>query len=495
MKKLVIIGAGIAGLTCGVYAQKNGFDTEIYEMHTIPGGECTGWDRKGYHFDGCLHWLVGSKPGTALHKIWRDTGALDDTVEIVHYDIYVRYEEGDAAVNFYTDAGKLEKHFLEIAPEDAPAIKKLCGALRRMGDFGMPLDRPMDMMTAGDGLKFAAKNLGSMSKIAHYNGMSMKDLTAEFKNPLLVRAMLATFPEDYTAMAFVTTLAGMNAGDCGFPRGGSRALAQRMAKRFAALGGRLHFNAKVDKILVRDGKAAGIRLEDGREIAADHVVSCADGHHTLTRLLDDKYTPPVYKELFGHPGRYPTVTSALVFLGVDADVPFKYRGLEVRRDTPFTAGGIAGDCAMITHYGFDGTMAPAGKTVLGCYYLADFDYWQALYGDREKYEAEKKKLEADAIAEATRCYPEIAGKIEVTDVVTPMTYVRYCNAWRGSWMTWIKNDKEVPRYYPGVLPGLDGFIMAGMWTLPPGGLPGAGASGRFAAHRLCLQNNMEFKTD
>ena len=64
MKKVVIIGAGIAGLTCGIYAQKNGFETEIYEQHTIPGGECTGWDRGGYHFDGCLHWLVGSKPGT-----------------------------------------------------------------------------------------------------------------------------------------------------------------------------------------------------------------------------------------------------------------------------------------------------------------------------------------------------------------------------------------------------------------------------------------------
>ncbi len=62
MKKVIIIGAGIAGLTCGVYARINGFETEIYELHTIPGGECTGWDRKGYHFDGCIHWLMGSKP-------------------------------------------------------------------------------------------------------------------------------------------------------------------------------------------------------------------------------------------------------------------------------------------------------------------------------------------------------------------------------------------------------------------------------------------------
>lgn len=495
MKKVVIIGAGIAGLTCGVYAQKSGFETEIYEMHTIPGGECTGWDRKGYHFDGCLHWLVGSKPGTSLHKIWRDTGALDDTVKIINYDVYVRYIEGDTAINFYTNSDKLEKHLVEIAPEDKSEIRKLCSALRKMGDFGMPLDKPMDMMTASDGLKFAAKNIGSLSKLSHYNKMSMKELTDGFKNPVLKRAILASFPDDYTAMAFITTMAGMNIGDCGFPQGGSRALTKRMEKKFLSLGGKVFYQAKIDKILIENGRAIGIRLTDGREILADHVVSCADGYNTFMHMLDNKYTPELYKKLFEHPKDFPTITSALVFLGVNAKVPFKYRGIEIHRDKPYTSGGIQSDCAMITHYGFDSTMAPEGKTVLGCYYLADYDYWKALYEDKDRYQAEKKKLEEDAIAEILKCYPEIEGKIEVTDVVTPMTYVRYCNAWRGSWMTWVNKVKEVPQYYPGVLPGLENFIIAGMWTLPPGGLPGAAAAGRFAAQRLCIQNNISFMTE
>jgi len=54
-KKVVIIGAGIAGLSTGFYAQKNGFSSEIYEMHTIPGGVCTSWKRGEYLFDHCLH--------------------------------------------------------------------------------------------------------------------------------------------------------------------------------------------------------------------------------------------------------------------------------------------------------------------------------------------------------------------------------------------------------------------------------------------------------
>ena len=52
VKKVIIIGAGVSGLSAGIYGQMNGFNTEIFEMHAIPGGECTGWRRKGYYFDG-----------------------------------------------------------------------------------------------------------------------------------------------------------------------------------------------------------------------------------------------------------------------------------------------------------------------------------------------------------------------------------------------------------------------------------------------------------
>jgi len=47
-RSIVIIGAGIAGLSTGCYAQINGYDTTILEMHDKPGGMCTSWTRKGY---------------------------------------------------------------------------------------------------------------------------------------------------------------------------------------------------------------------------------------------------------------------------------------------------------------------------------------------------------------------------------------------------------------------------------------------------------------
>ena len=495
MKKMVIIGAGIAGLTCGIYARMNGLETEIYERHTIPGGECTGWDRGEYHFDGCIHWLTGSKPGTSLYDLWRTTGALNDSVRIVNHEVFVRYEEDGRVVNLYTDAGKLQQHLIEISPQDEGEIKKLCKALKAMGEFGMPIERPMDKMTAGDGIKFMAKNMGKLGMLSRFNKITMKEYAGLFKEPLLQRALMAAIPGDYKANALVMSMAGMNVGDCGYPVGGSRALAKRMEQRYLSLGGKVFYKSRVENIIVKDGAAVGIKLADGREVRSDYIISCADGYATLYKMLGNKYTPQVYRNLYEHPEQHYLPTCAIVFMGVDCELGESYRAINIRREHPVSIGGVDTDIAMLLSYAYDETTAPKGKTVMACYYQGNYDYWNALYPDKEKYAQEKEKLKADAIAVLTARYPQAAGKIEATDVVTPMTYVRYCDAWRGAWMSWGEGGKDIPQYFPGEFPGLSNFIMAGMWTLPPGGLPGAAASGKFAAQRICMKEGIAFSQE
>ncbi len=493
MKKVIIIGAGIAGLTCGVYTQMNGFETQILESHAIPGGECTGWDRGGYHFDGCIQWMMGTKKDAPLNKLWQNTGALDDTVRIVNHKIYSRYEDALGTLNIYTNADEFEQELLRVAPEDKKEIGEMIRGIRKLGLLAMPIDKPMDMMNGADGLKFLAANLGAMGSMNKYNKMKIGELTDGFKSPLLRNAFRSLLSEQYTAIALLMMLAGMNAGDCGYPVGGSREIAKRMEKKYLSLGGSIQYGAKVDKILVQGGSAVGVRLADGSELLAEEVISCADGYATLKHMLDDKYTPDQYRNMFEHPDKYPTVTSSLVFMGINAEIMKDYRGLILKRQKPVLLNGVESGHLDYIGYAHDRNMSPEGKTVVCCYYEADFEYWSQLYQDREAYKKEKKRLEEDAVGALVGRFPEIEGKIEVTDVVTPMTYVRYCDAWRGTWMTWIGSDKEIPRNVSGLLPGLNHFMMAGMWTMPPGGLPGAGAAGKFAAQRLCMQNGIEFK--
>ena len=129
-KNVIIIGGGVAGLSSGIYGQLNGYDTEILEMHTLPGGQCTAWKRKDYTFDYCIHWLVGSSSGP-FHDIWKETGALDEHTEIWDPDIFVtmRMPDGEDFI-VYADIDRWEQYLLDLAPEDEKPLERcamICG--------------------------------------------------------------------------------------------------------------------------------------------------------------------------------------------------------------------------------------------------------------------------------------------------------------------------------------------------------------------------------
>jgi phytoene dehydrogenase-like protein len=68
---IIIIGAGVDGLSTGCYAQMNGYSSRIFELHELQGGLCTSWKRKGYTFDRYVEWPVGSAAGNGLYRAWR----------------------------------------------------------------------------------------------------------------------------------------------------------------------------------------------------------------------------------------------------------------------------------------------------------------------------------------------------------------------------------------------------------------------------------------
>ena len=79
-QKIVIIGGGIAGLSAGIYAQKAGFDSVVYEKHSVPGGQCTGWMREGHYIDNCICWMTCAKEGYDLWEMWKDSAICADGI-------------------------------------------------------------------------------------------------------------------------------------------------------------------------------------------------------------------------------------------------------------------------------------------------------------------------------------------------------------------------------------------------------------------------------
>jgi len=90
-REIIIIGAGLAGLSTGSYAQMNGYQSRIFEHHSQPGGVAAAWKRGEYFIDGGIHFVMGHKPGTGLYEIYQQLGIVPATrfVDMTTYGRFI----------------------------------------------------------------------------------------------------------------------------------------------------------------------------------------------------------------------------------------------------------------------------------------------------------------------------------------------------------------------------------------------------------------------
>jgi phytoene dehydrogenase-like protein len=139
-RRIVVIGAGIAGLCAGVYARQCGYDVEVLEQHDNAGGLATSWRRGDYSFETCLHWLLGANPERAMHARWREAFDID-RLNFVHPEVFARIETEDGEfLDVYANVDRMEAEFLRRAPQDAAEVRRFAAAARRFANFELPDD-------------------------------------------------------------------------------------------------------------------------------------------------------------------------------------------------------------------------------------------------------------------------------------------------------------------------------------------------------------------
>jgi phytoene dehydrogenase-like protein len=495
-KRVVVIGAGIAGLSTGCYLQMNGYQARVYEMHTLPGGLCTSWQRDGYTIDCCIHWLTGSRPGSGFYKLWQEVGLIQG-LELIDHDEFARVEFADGpTVILYTDLDRLQKHLLQIAPEDEVVLKELLAAARFMAAHELPSDLPpRELMRPGDMLRVMPRMLRIMPLLKKWNGMTIGAFTARLKNRFVRTALLQIWLPEMSAFVLVGTLAWFHGRQAGYPVGGSLPLARAIEKRFLDLGGAVEYRARVAEILVENDRAMGIRLADGRGEHADYVVSAADLHATVYDMLGGRYVDNTVKAWFNDFVPFPP----LVFIGVGVarefpEVPFSCSGISLGLDEPLRLGGQTVERMEFRIRNYDPTMAPAGKTVITSMLPVDYDYWKELSKDQAAYEAEKETIAAAAVKLLDQRFPGLAAQVEMVDVSTPMTFERYTGNWRGSFEGWQPTPSNLTIEMPKKLPELERLFLAGQWVAPGGGLPSGVMTGRQVTQLICHEDGRRFVT-
>jgi phytoene dehydrogenase-like protein len=489
-KKVVIVGGGIAGLSAAIYALKCGYEVEVLEMNEMAGGLAMSWKRGPYTFETCLHWLIGSKPGGEFNQIWKELVDLDRLTFIdPHEFIRIETEDGDS-LRMYTNADMLEAELLRRSPEDAAAIQDFLHAIRTLGKFRL-LDPSGGL--AENWLNML-RDLPVLPVLYKLGKLSGKEYGLRFVDPLLRGFFSNGDMGKLTAIAMVLSLAWMNEQDAGYCVGGSQALIQLFEEKIAELGGVIRFNAMVERILVQEDCAIGVQLVGGEAIPADWVISAADGHATVYDLLEGRYIDDAVWNIYAESETFASYLQ--VSLGIARDLrdlpPMLTRVLhspvQIDPETKLWQMGFR-------FFHFDPTFAPAGKTaVTSLIPTRNHEYWEKLRNkEPQRYRAEKARMAEAVIRVLEGRLPGVREAIEVVDVSTPATVIRYTGNWKGSQEGWLMLPGSGLKPLPNTLPKLDRFYMVGQWIMPGGGLPSGPLTARPAIKAMCKRDHVPFE--
>ncbi len=493
-KKVIVIGGGISGMTSAIYLLDNGYDVELYEKHSITGGECTSWKRSGVEIDGCAHWIIGVNKYSNFYPIWNHLGAIDENTKIHLTDYFTKiyYPDGEV-VTVYADLKKFEEELIRVAPEDKKMIKKVIRGIKGYQHVDVPTKKPLRYYNIFELIHFGLKFVPMLPYYLKYKHMDGKQFCEYFKSEKLRYLFRNVLKSNYNVHSFFYIMHALTLHDAGVIEGGSLQFAKNMEANVLSKGGKIFTNSEISKILVDNNhKVIGIRLKNGEERLSDYVVASADVHHVLYDLLENKYTEDYFKKRFADYETYPLNTAVLVVYKITKNISDKARMMVVDAHDLYIGPEKIDRLSMRNHsYTKKDENEPTTVSLLIPVQDEVYDYFKQFTTKKDYLEA--KRQVGLSVKEYVKDYFELTDDdLELIDVTTPLTYERYLNAYRGSYMSYISTKSGKGLMRSGVVKGLKNFMLTGQWLMSPGGLPIAVFTGKHAAYEICHQDKKKF---
>ena len=287
-KKIIVIGSGFGGLGAASRLLSAGHDVTVLEKRDKLGGRAYVYEKNGFKFDG------GPTVITApfmFDDIWEAAGKKrSDYVEFVPCDPFYRiFDHNGEKFDYNNDHEFTIKEIEKRSPGDVAGYEKFLATTKAIFQKGFveladqPFLKFMDMMkVAPDLIK-----LQSYKTVYKYVSKFIKDdfLRQCFSfHPLLVGGNPFDTTSIYAMIHYLEREWGVH-----YAMGGTGAIVNAFEKLITEQGGNFHLQTEVDEILVKNGKATGVRLKDGEILEADIVVSNADVGFTYKNMIDSKH--------------------------------------------------------------------------------------------------------------------------------------------------------------------------------------------------------------
>ncbi|MCG3166611.1 MAG: hypothetical protein POELPBGB_02391 [Bacteroidia bacterium] len=507
---IVVIGAGMGGLTAAALLSKTGFSVCVLEMADHPGGYLAGFRRKDFRFDTAIHWLNQCGPQGLVSKVF-DILGTDYPRPVAQKRIRRVHGHGfDYTLTNNPDEWKNE--LIAKFPNDKDGIERFFKAAKRIGksfDNFSNVFRSEESMTFFESMRFKLKLLNFALPFIPYirysgeKGMK-KGLSKFFKDPKLQEI----FCSESELLSCLVPIGWAYYGDYQSPpKGGSQVFPEWLEYVINYFGNEIYYRSKVNKILVEGNKAVGVNFEcRGKEytVNSKYVLAASDIETLYEKMLPESIIPEKMKKKLRQAKLYSSSVTVSIALDCPAeDLGFNeemiYISLEGNRGEH--GGGDPEKCgiSILAPSQRDKSMAPEGKGTLTLYIEAAMDYmnnWRTEKDEKgnfirgEEYVNLKNEVAEKLIKRVeSKLGIELKKHILFYEVATPVTHYRYTGNKNGTMMGARPGRENMQAKVAHYQTPVENLILSGHWAELGGGVPIAVRSGANAALLVLRKEN------
>jgi prolycopene isomerase len=493
--QVVVIGAGLGGLSAAAYLAKAGKKVLVLEHHTVPGGYAHEFRRGKYRFDVALHAMDGVGPGGWAYEPMKDLQVMDQ-VRFHRLDPFYTASFPKHDVTAHADLIKYEAELVKHFPHEREGIHAIVADMvetywqvRRFGaENELGIRAPIEQIPT-----LFPKMLAAMS-------MSWDEYMNHFLHDAELKAVFSTIwgyfglpPEKLNAATMIFPWVSYMLIGAYYPEGGSFAISRAIENTLKKYGGEIRYRQTVKRIEIKDGRAVAVETEQGLRVEADIIISNANSPDTMLKFIGREYLSSDYVQKIQEDK--PATSNLVVYLGLDNDLRAEGWDYHERFIAPSydinqcynsaLKGDFANASMAITLYNIaDPDCAPAGGSVLNLFSLADWNsdnQWGTGgnlqdYSNNPQYNELKNAGANILIDRAEKFIPGLRKHIKYIEVATPITNWRYTLNVGGSiYGTEQSLENTFLNRLPATTPIANVFL-TGAWTFG-GGMSAAMLSG------------------
>jgi len=427
---VLVIGAGLSGLTAASLLAKRGLRVGVLEHGDTPGGSCGIFKRQGAIFDQGSSMLYGfGEQGFNAHRFVMN--CLEEPIDVIRHEMLYTVHFNGKAIRFWPDIKRFTQELSDVFPNERDAICRFyadMGKLYRHVMAEKPNYTTPDETDPVAGLSGLLRHpINYIRFLSYLNISARKLLSRYFRDPEIFNffdkltstycyATVQEAPGILAAVMFVDN----HVGGSYYPAGSTLFLTGKLEKVIEENGGDLHYGCTVKEILFEQRKAVGVRTEDGAVYQAEDVIYSGTVWNLYSTLIPAHQTTE--KRRHWAKAQQPTYPSVVLYALVDRiAIPAHAQPIEMLVGNP-----EAIDESEVTVYLpsiDDPSICAADEHVVEAI-GPSFGDWTGLSDEayRLRKESEKQRL----LAVLARRFPGIEGHVRYAEVATPRTIERYC---------------------------------------------------------------------